>query len=184
MKPSMPVMSNRLLPLPAATLLCVLLLPACTTSPPPVEAPASLTQATPEQMVAAIDATAGSGEGELAVQPLRDPMVEDLREQAREARTQARYDEAASALDRALAIVADDPALLQERAEAALLQRDFARAGQLAERAYALGAQVGPLCRRHWATLEQVRLVEGDAEGAASAKAQVAGCKVAGPDRF
>ena len=184
MKPSMSLMSNHLRPLPVAALLSVLLLSACATSPPPAEAPASLTQATPEQMAAAIDAAAGSGEGELAVQPLRDPMVEDLREQARDARAAARLEDAASALDRALAIVPDDPALLQERAEAALLQRDFERAGRLAERAYALGAQVGPLCRRHWATIEQVRLVAGDAEGAASAKAQVAGCKVAGPDRY
>lgn len=183
MTPSMSVISRHLPPT-VATLLSALLLSACTTTPPAAEVPAPLTQATPEQMVAAIDAAAGSGEGELAVQPLRDPMVEDLREQAREARAQVRYDAAASALDQALAIVADDPALLQERAETALLQREFERAGQLAERAYALGAQVGPLCRRHWATLEQVRLVAGDAEGAASAKAQVAGCKVAGPDRF
>ena len=184
MKHSMSATSDRFRSLPAAALLSALLLSACATSPPPAEAPASLTQATPEQMAAAIDAAAGSGEGELAVQPLRDPMVEDLREQARDARAAARYEDAASALDRALAIVPDDPALLQERAEAALLQRDFARAGQLAERAFALGAQVGPLCRRHWATIEQVRLVAGDAEGAASAKAQVAGCRVAGPERF
>jgi len=153
-------------------------------SAPPVPEPVALTTATPEQMVAAIDAAAGDGEGELAVQPLRDPMVEDLRDQAQQARAQARHDDAAEALDQALGIVADDPALLQERAEVALLQRDFARAGQLAERAFALGAQVGPLCRRHWATIEQVRLVEGDADGAASARTQVQGCKVEGPNRF
>ena len=166
-----------------ALALAALLLAGCA-STPTEPAPMSLTSATPEEMVAAIDAAAGSGEGELAVQPLRDPMVEDLRAQAQAARAQGRYDEAAAALDRALAIVADDPALLQERAEAALLQRDFQRAGQLAERAFALGAQVGPLCRRHWATIGQVRLVEGDAEGAASAQAQVEGCRVEGPNRF
>ena len=38
--------------------------------------------------------------------------------------------------------------------------------------------------RRHWATIEQVRLVQGDAEGAQSAQAQVLGCKVEGPSRF
>lgn len=167
----------------AIAALAVAVLSACS-STPPVQAPAALTTATPEQMIATIDAAAGDGEGELAVQPLRDPMVEDLREQARQARAQSRHDEAAAALDRALELVADDPALLQERAEAALLQRDFERAGQLAERAFALGAQVGPLCRRHWATIEQVRLVQGDAEGAQSAQAQVLGCKVEGPSRF
>jgi len=170
-------------PIHAFTVLAAVLAAGCA-STPPVSAPVSLTSATPEEMVAAIDAAAGSGDGELAVQPLRDPMVEDLREQAQRARAQGRHDESAAALDRALAIVADDPALLQERAETALLQRDFERAGQLAERAFALGAQVGPLCRRHWATIGQVRLVEGDAEGAASAQAQVEGCKVEGPNRF
>ncbi|WP_298580665.1 hypothetical protein [uncultured Luteimonas sp.] len=167
----------------AIAALAAALVAACA-STPSLTAPASLTSATPEQMVAGIDAAAGSGEGELAVQPLRDPMVEDLREQARQARAQGRHDAAAEALDRALELVADDPALLQERAETALLQRDFARAGQLAERAFALGAQVGPLCRRHWATIEQVRLVDGDAAGAASARTQVEGCKVEGPNRF
>jgi Flp pilus assembly protein TadD len=166
------------------TLAVLAMLVAGCASVPAEPEPAALTSATPEQMLAAIDAAAGSGEGELAVQPLRDPMVEDLREQAQQARAQGRHDDAAAALDRALEIVADDPALLQERAEAALLQREFERAGQLAERAFALGAQVGPLCRRHWATIEQARLAAGDADGAASAQAQVQGCTVEGPNRF
>jgi len=168
---------------PALAALAAALVSACA-SAPPAPAPVALTSATPDEMVALVESAAGSGDGELAVQPLRDPMVEDLREQARQARAQGRHDEAAAALDRALELVPEEPALLQERAEAALLQRDFARAGQLAERAFALGAQVGPLCRRHWATIEQVRLVEGDAEGAASARTQVQGCKGEGPSRF
>ena len=166
------------------TALCATLVLAGCASVPEPEPVAPLTTDTPEQMVAAIDAAAGSGEGELAVQPLRDPMVEDLREQAQAARARSDYAGSADALDRALAIVADDPALLQERAETALLQREYEQAGELAERAFALGAQVGPLCRRHWATIQQVRLAAGDAEGAASAARQVEGCRVAGPDRF
>mgnify|MGYP007107674353 CR=1 FL=1 len=68
--------------------------------------------------------------------------------------------------------------------EIALLQRDFERAGSLAERAFELGAKVGPLCRRHWATIQQVRLAAGDAGGAESAARQVEGCTVAGPERY
>lgn len=170
---------------PALCSMLCLVLAACATSPgAPSAAAPPLTSATPEQMVAAIRAAAGDGDGELSVQPLRDPMVEDLREQAARSEAQGRHEEAAAALDRALGIVPDDPALLQERAEAAILLRDFERANALAEHAFALGAQVGPLCRRHWATIEQVRLVAGDAEGAATAKAQVDGCKVAGPERY
>jgi len=162
----------------------VLALAACAGGPSQGAGPASSAPATPEQMVAAIEAAAGTGEGELAVQPLRDPMVEDLRAQAGAARAQQRYAVAADALDRALAVVADDPALLQERAEIALLQRDFERAVALAERAFELGAKVGPLCRRHWATIEQVRLATGDAGGAGSAARQVQGCTVAAPERY
>ena len=60
-----------------------------------------------------------------------------------------------AALDKALALSPEDPALLQERAEIAVLQKDLDKAGALASNAYALGAKVGPLCRRHWATIRQ-----------------------------
>lgn len=164
-------------------MLAVWLLAACSTAPLPAPAVA-LTTANPQVMVAAIRAAAGHDDSELAVQPLRDPMVEDLRQQALQLETMQRYSEAAAALDKALAIVPEDPALLQERAEAALLSKDYAGAERLARRAYAIGAKVGPLCRRHWATVQQVRLVAGDAAGAGSAKLQIAACKVAGPSRY
>lgn len=160
-------------------------LAACATSTaPPSPPPAALTSASPEQMVAAIRASAGDGEGELAVQPLRDPMVEDLREDAQRLEARKDYAGAGQALDQAIAIVSDDPALLQERAEMALLEGDPAIAGALAERADKLGAQVGPLCRRHWKTIEQVRLLAADAPGAAAAKARVEACALLPPPRY
>ena len=162
----------------------LLLLAACTTQPPAPPEPAALTSASPEAMVAAIRAAAGHDDSELAVQPLRDPMVEDLREDALRLESRQQYAEAAAALDKALGIVPEDPALLQERAEAALLLRQFDEAERLARHAYDLGAKVGPLCRRHWATVRQARLVAGDAAGAQAAQVQVDGCKVAGPNRF
>ncbi|MCA1714143.1 MAG: hypothetical protein LC715_03110 [Gammaproteobacteria bacterium] len=155
---------------------------ACANVPAP--RPVALTAATPVAMVATIRAAAGHDPGELAVQPLRDPMVEDLRQRATRLQAQREYGAAAAALDQALAIVPEDPALLQERAEAAVLLQDFDTAEKLARRAYQLGAKVGPLCRRHWATVQQARLIAGDATGAAAAKAQVVACKVAGPNRF
>jgi tetratricopeptide (TPR) repeat protein len=170
---------NRRLPI---SFLC-LLLAACSTTPSATP-PVALTDATPEAMVAAIRAAAGNDERELAVQPLRDPMVEDLRQSATRLEAQQQYVEAAAALDKALAIVPEDPALLQERAEAALLLKDPVAAEALARRAYGLGAKVGPLCRRHWTTVRQARLLAGDAAGAAQALTQVEACKVAGPNRF
>ncbi|WP_425602295.1 hypothetical protein [Luteimonas aquatica] len=172
------------LPLFLLSAAALLSLAACTSTPPPPPAPAPLSSATPEQMVAAIRGAAGSGDSELAVQPLRDPQVEDLREDAQRLEAQRRYADQAKALDQALAIVPDDPALLQERAEAALLLEDYANAETLARRAFELGSKVGPLCRRHWGLIEQARLHAGDAAGAANAKTQVDACKVPGVDRF
>ena len=166
-------------------LAAAMLLVACAAAPTPkVIVPPALTSATPEAMVAAIRAAAMRDDAELSVQPLRDADVEDFRQQAQAAETAHRYPQAAAALDRALALAPDDPALLQERAEAALLLREPAQAEELARHAYAIGAKVGPLCRRHWATIEQTRLLAGDAAGATSARAQAAACKVTGPNRF
>jgi tetratricopeptide (TPR) repeat protein len=159
------------------------LLAGCATPPPAAPEAASLTSATPEQIVALIRASGEAGD-ELAVQPLRDPGVEDLRQTATRLEARRQYAEAAAALDQALDIVADDPALLQERAELALLLRQYDDAEQRARRADALGSQVGPLCRRHWATVRQVRLLAGDADGASSAAARVEACTVAAPNRF
>ncbi|MBW8850787.1 MAG: hypothetical protein JF600_08405 [Xanthomonadales bacterium] len=109
----------------------------------------------PEQLVSEIRAAGAAMPGELDVQPLRDPMVEDLRVRAARAERTQRYAEAAADLDKALALSPDDPGLLQERAEAAVLEKDLAKAEALARRAFGLGGKVGPLCRRHWMTIRQ-----------------------------
>ena len=83
-----------------------------------------------------------------------------------------------------LLIVADDPAILQERAEIALLQGDWGRAETLARKAVALGSRTGPLCRRHWATIEQTHLARVEKENATSAHAQIEGCTVPGIKRY
>ena len=129
----------------------LLLLAACTSAPPVQEwsGPA------PEQIVAEIRGAGAFEKGELDVQPLRDPMVEDLRVQATQFESARRYPDAAAALDKALGIAPQDPALLQERAEVAVLQKDLDKAAALARDAYALGGKIGPLCRRHWATIRQ-----------------------------
>lgn len=182
-------------------------LSACATAPAPE--PAFVSTVPPETMVASIRAAAGDADAELAVQPLRDSTVEDLRQQAALLEGKRLYRAAATALDQALGLQPEDPALLQERAEIAVLLREFDDAEVLARRAYDLGAKVGPLCRRHWATVKSVREqrveaaaakagtakraedVAGDATQAAILAAAVAeadghiqSCKVAGPNRY
>jgi Flp pilus assembly protein TadD len=165
----------------AVALAMALAVAACTTPAPAERVPE---RAEPARIVATVRAAAGSGEGELSVQPLRDPMVEDLRQQAVELEKQGDYAAAATALDQALAITPDDPAVLQERAEAALLLGDFAGAEQRARRAFEIGSQVGPLCRRHWAAIRAARYAASDGAGAAEANRQLSECKVAAVERF
>ena len=139
-------------PVPLASLVLAVLLAACGTAPP---APQRWVGPAPEMVVAEIRAVGKTAPDELDVQPLRDPMVEDLREQAVAAERARRPADAAAALDKALALSPEDPALLQERAEVAVLQQDLAGAATLARRAFDIGAKVGPLCRRHWVTIRQ-----------------------------
>jgi Flp pilus assembly protein TadD len=164
----------------AAAALC-LLLSACA---PTASIPSPPSGPTPQQRLAAIDAAAGVDDTELDVQPLRDPQVGDLRETAARARAAGDVATAADALNQALLIVPDDPTVLQERAEVALLEGQYGRADTLARRALELGSKVGPLCRRHWATIEQSALARGQAENAASARAQIGACTVPGLKRM
>lgn len=135
----------------AAIGLIGVLLASCSSAPPVPE----WLGPSPEEVVGEIRAAGAPAPGELDVQPLRDPMVEDLRVQATQFERQQRYGDAASALDKALAISPEDPALLQERAEIAVLQKDMDKAAALARSGYELGAKVGPLCRRQWTTIRQ-----------------------------
>lgn len=159
-----------------------LLLGACTSAPPGPPPLADTT--TPAQRLAAVEAVAGVDDTELSVQPLRDPQVDDLREAASVRRQAGDLAAAAEALNQALLMVDNDPGILQERAEVALLQADWVRAETLARRAVELGSRTGPLCRRHWATIEQARLARAEKENAVSAHAQIAGCTVPGIKRY
>jgi hypothetical protein len=140
--------------IPALCASLVVALSACVSAPPPAvwSGPAPETVVAEIRAAQAFEATKATP-AELEIQPLRDPMVEDLRQQAVDFERAKRYPDAVAALDKALAISPDDPALLQERAEAAVLMQDIDRAERLARSAFESGAKVGPLCRRHWATI-------------------------------
>lgn len=129
-----------------------LLLAACASAPPEPPRPAFDGAAA----VAAIRAAGNADDKELVVRPLGDTEVLDLRERAATLETQGAIADAAAALDEALAITPNDPVLLQERAEAALLLGDLDAAERLARQAVATGTEVGPQCRQHWETIVQV----------------------------
>lgn len=173
-----PILIRRALVVSATSLL----LSACVSAPSPPPAPLDTT--TPAQRLAAVEAAAGVDDTELSVQPLRDPQVDDLREAAIAQRKAGDLAAAAEALNQALLHVDSDPGILQERAEVALLQGDWVRAETLAKKAVDLGSRTGPLCRRHWATIEQARLARAEKENAVSAHAQIEGCTVPGIKRY
>lgn len=158
------------------------LLAGCTAPTKPAAVPAFDGVA----LVKVIRAAGTANSTELDVQPLRDPQVEDLRQQATQLEAKRMYRGAADLLDRAMELNAEDPALLQERAELALLLRDTARAEQLAQQAIALGSTTGPLCRRHWETLLQTALLRandrvirrGESEAQATARVGEAAAEV------
>lgn len=184
----------------AALLAALLALGACTAPPPKSAAPVLDAVA----LVKTIRAAGAASSTELDVQPLRDPEVEDLRQQAVQLEAKHMYRGAADLLDRAMQLNAEDPALLQDRAELALLLNDPAQAQQLAKQAIDLGSTTGPLCRRHWETLLQTALLrandrvirhdESEAQAVArvgEAAAQVRdarsrrdACTVSAPNRF
>ncbi|MDR0183427.1 tetratricopeptide repeat protein [Lysobacter arvi] len=160
-------------------------LAACTTTPPAPPAPSIDAVAA----VRAIRAAGGAASTELDVQPIRDPQVDDLRQDAERLERTGQYAQAIAALDQALQLNPDDPALLQERAEAALLVKDLAGAERFATLGIARGSKVGPLCRRHWETIAQVRQarpipLEVPGETVADARRQRDACTVAAPPRY
>lgn len=140
---------------------------------------------TPAELVAAIRAAGTAADDELAVQPLRANEVEDHRRRAAALEAEGRYRDAAAALDAALATHDADPTVLQERAEVAILLQDFAGATAFARRAIERGTDVGPLCRRHWATIEHAARATAQAQADIEhAKRQREACTVAPPARY
>ena len=174
--------------------IAVLSLAACATQPAGPEASDAPDTGARARMVETIRAAGVATDDELDVQPLREGAVEDLRERAAALQAQGRYEQAADLLDEAITRHGDDPAVLQERAEAAVYVGDLDAAQKFARQAIETGAQVGPLCRRHWALIEQVALARAavalateqaafttEAEAARSARDA---CTVAPPARY
>lgn len=164
--------------------LMIVVLAGCPpTSAPP--SPAGNLRAIPAagDMVAQVRA-AGRGDDALDVQPLRDPQVEDLRSRASRLEAGRDYIGATQTIAQALALLPNDPELLQSAAELALYRKDWTQAEADANKSYQLGPKLGSLCRRNWTALRFARAGRGDAAGAGEAAANVAACTVAPPVRM
>lgn len=160
--------------------LAALMLAGCFAEPPVVQKPVRPAY----DLVAAIRAAGANEKSVIDVAPLRDPGVTALQDAAQADEHVARYKDAAAKLDYALKLSPDSPDLLQDRAEVAVRQHDYAIAERLARQSWTLGPQLGPLCARNWQTIVEMRLQAGDDAGAAAARKGVQGCHKPGIPRY
>lgn len=154
---------------------------ACSTpEPPPPKAP----KIAQRDWVTEIRQQAKSLASAVAVDPLADPALIDLKARATEEEAKQQFAEAHATIDRAIAIHPEDPSLYQWQAELALAQRKFADAETLAMKSYEMGPKLGEICARNWLTIRAARIERKQDANAESANAQVAGCQVAEPVRM
>ena len=156
--------------------------PDSRTLQPQTPQPLTKNQLTSIERLAAIDRLSAPNATELSVQPLRENAIIDLLERAQAQRAAGDLNGAQSALEQALQIAPKDPLALQARAEIALLQEDWVNTEVFAHAALANGSHDGPLCRRHWATIEQASLAMGRSSNAESARHQIDACRVSRRD--
>jgi tetratricopeptide (TPR) repeat protein len=134
--------------------------------------------------VAAIRAAGAGMDSAVQVHPLRDPAVEGLLKQARDAEAAGDYAGAADAAARALKLAPDSPDIIQYQAEIEAAQGHWKEAEQLAVRSYTLGPKLGSLCARNWQTVVEARIAFKDPATEAQAKQRLKECRVAPPVRM
>lgn len=162
----------------------ILLLAACSAPPSPTAQQATRPVAPPARELVAQVRAAAEADDALAVSPLRDPQVEDLRAEAERLERDGKYRQAAAVLARALEVVPDDPDLLQHAAELAIHRKAWTEAVELASRSYHLGPRLGPLCRRNWTAMRVIYELHAQDEHAALARDKLAQCTVEPPVRM
>jgi tetratricopeptide (TPR) repeat protein len=135
-------------------------------------------------LVAAIRAAGEREKSVISVNPLRDPGVTALQEEAQRDEQAGHYAEAAVKLDQAIKLSPNSPDLLQDRAEIAVRLKDFTAAEKFAHQSWSIGPKLGPLCARNWQTIVEMRLQADDQPGAATARKWVAQCHKGGIERY
>ena len=156
------------------------LLAACSTT----EAPPKQSKVSKRDWLGEIRTQAAKLDSAVEVAPLDDPGVADLTAKARTSEDAKDYDTASKAIQQAIKLRGEDPALWQWSAELSLMRGAYADAEHQASHAYELGPKVGGLCARAWLAIAAARTERGDTQNASSAQAEVAKCQVAAPVRM
>ncbi len=131
---------------------------------------------------------AGSDDLAEVFQPVRDPLVIELIDQASAHEQAGKLNDADAALAKALEVAPTDPDLLQRRAEVAVLRKKWPDAERFAMDSYNNGPMIGRLCERNWTTLlllqQQQKKKDESFNETTSAKTMIERCKVVPPVRM
>ena len=125
-----------------------------------------------------------SGTASVDVLPLRDAERAHWLDRVHERVAGGDIAAARALVESALAALPDDPELLQEAAELALLDSDWEQAIGLAGRSYEVGPRQGELCRRNWLTVAAARAVLGEGRFGQTEREQLALCSPPPPVRM
>jgi pyruvate/2-oxoglutarate dehydrogenase complex dihydrolipoamide acyltransferase (E2) component len=177
-------MNARLLVPYAVAAAVALTLAACTQPSAPSKAATKPAVALDHDPVGAIRAAGIGMDSAVQVQPLRDPAIEGLLNQAHAAETAKNYDAAADAAAHALALAPNAPDILQYQAELEIFRGHWKAAEDLAIKSFTLGPKVGSLCARNWQTVVEARIALKDPATEAQAKQRLKECRVAPPVRM
>lgn len=134
--------------------------------------------------IAAIRSAGSQSDSAVEVQPLRDPAVDGLVNQAHELEAQNKFDDAVAIARQALALANDAPDLLQLLSELEFERRNYQDAATLAQKSFELGPKIGSLCARNWQTMIEVRKILKDDGGVEQAKRELNNCQASRPVRM
>ena len=155
---------------PLTSVLLVLLLSACASTPPEPAPPQD------NEVDSRVREPAQEDSEGIQVFPLQNPAVKELLADASSAESNGDFGQAATLLERALRIQPRDPETLQSLAEVQLQMEDYEQALNFAMRSYDIGPRVGEICSRNWRTISVSREHLGDHPGSVQAEQKATAC--------
>ncbi len=116
--------------------------------------------------------------GVIEIQPLQEPAIRTLVQQARQYEAQGQYRWALKRVRQALQLAPGHPELLQHLAELLLQQGHADLALAYARDSWQRGPRVGPLCQRNWLTMARAHQLENHPRKAQEAQRQAQRCVI------
>ncbi len=154
-----------------------LALAACASTPPAPPAPPPEPPKPVRDRVAALRTDAAASVS-VVIEPLQNPAVALLREQAAKLEAAGKLAEAEKKLDIALTVEPSNPQLWQLKAEILLRHERYLDAEKLAMKSFDMGSRIGLWCARNWLLIAESRDALNDQSTSESARQRAKGCPV------